>query len=198
MPYNYNGSCKRKIFENGVETGYYEECDYPTRHKEFMTEMTHICLDVDKNANSVVVQAVNDCKNYEFYLHTSNSATKVNQKFRIILPLENPIPAELLQDAKVYKEFILKFNVVGTIDLNEVTEKIQGVRKGINIFVTPNNINLIYEKILKSKKTKFRLISDSVVIYFEKDTVLYIEGSSKKIKLCDIEATGFNVKMLDN
>jgi len=96
------------------------------------------------------------------------------------------------------KEFILKFNVVGTIDLNDVTEKVNGIRKGIDIYVPSENINLIYEEILKSKKIKFRLIFESIVIYFEKDNVLYIEGASKKIKLCDIEATGFNAKILDN
>jgi len=96
------------------------------------------------------------------------------------------------------KEFVLKFNVVGTIDLNDVTEKVNGTRKGIEIYVPSENLNLIYEEILKSKKIKFRLIFGSVVIYFEKDNVLYIEGTSKKIKLCDIEAAGFNAKILDN
>jgi hypothetical protein len=67
------------------------------------------------------------------------------------------------------EQFTLKFNVVGTVDLNEVTSKIKGRKIGIDIIVPSENIDLIYEEILKSKSIKFRLISDSLVIYFEKD-----------------------------
>jgi len=57
---------------------------------------------------------------------------------------------------------------------------------------------LIFDELLKSKTVKFRLVCDSITIYFEKDTVLYIEGQSKKIKLCDIEANNFNAKLLED
>jgi len=96
------------------------------------------------------------------------------------------------------EEFILKFNVVGTIDLNDVSSKVKGRKIGIDIIVPSENLNLIYEEILKSKTVKFRLITNTVVIYFEKDNILHIEGPSKKIKLCDIEAQGFKAKILDN
>jgi len=96
------------------------------------------------------------------------------------------------------KDFILKFNVVGNIDLLEVANKVKGKKQGIDIIVPSENLPFIFDHILKSKSAKFRLVTDAVVIYFEKDTVLYIEGVSKKIKLCDIEAQNFNAKVLDN
>ncbi|MDD3975559.1 MAG: hypothetical protein PHN22_00125 [Candidatus ainarchaeum sp.] len=96
------------------------------------------------------------------------------------------------------EEFILKFNVVGTVDLLEISEKIKGRKMGIDIVMPSKNIDLVFEEILKSKATKFRLISENIVIYFEKDTILYIEGLSKKIKLCDIDAQSFNAKIIDN
>ncbi len=95
------------------------------------------------------------------------------------------------------KEFILKFNVVGTVDIVEVANKVKGKKQGIDIIVPSENLGLIFDEILKSKTVKFRLITDVITIYFEKDTVLYIEGQSKKIKLCDIEAQNFNAKVLD-
>ena len=95
-------------------------------------------------------------------------------------------------------EFVLKFNVVGTVDLNEVAEHIKGKKFGIDIVFPKDNLHLIYEEILKSKSTKFRLIADQIVIYFEKDNILRIEGPSKKVKLCDIISKEFDVKLLDN
>lgn len=95
------------------------------------------------------------------------------------------------------KEFILKFNVVGNIDLVDVANKVNGKKQGIDIIVPSQNLPLIFNHILKSKSARFRLVTDTVVIYFEKDNVLYIEGLCKKIKLCDIEAQNFNAKVLD-
>jgi hypothetical protein len=95
------------------------------------------------------------------------------------------------------QEFVLKFNVVGTVDLVDVANKVKGKKQGIDIIVFSENLNLIFDEILKSKTVKFRLATKVVTIYFEKDTVLYIEGPSKKIKLCDIEAQNFNAKILE-
>jgi hypothetical protein len=95
-------------------------------------------------------------------------------------------------------QFILKFSVVGTVDLNDIAKHIKGKKYGIDIIVPRENIDLIYEEILKSKTTKFRLVYESLAIYFEKDNVLRIEGASKKIKLCDINAKEFDAKLLDN
>lgn len=96
------------------------------------------------------------------------------------------------------KDFVLKFNVVGTIDLSDVSQKVKGKKQGIDIIVPSENIYLIFDEILKSKTVRFRLITDSITIYFEKDTVLYIEGQSKKVKLCDIEAQNFNAKIIED
>jgi hypothetical protein len=95
-------------------------------------------------------------------------------------------------------DFILKFNVVGTVDLNEVADHIKGKKIGIDIIVPKDNLYLIYEEILKSKSAKFRLIANNLVIYFEKDNILRIEAPSKKIKLCDITSKEFDAKLLEN
>ena len=71
-----------------------------------------------------------------------------------------------LVDSFSIEEFTLKFNVVGTVDLQEVSEKIKGRKIGIDIIVPSKNINLIFEEILKSKTTKFKLISENILIYF--------------------------------
>lgn len=94
-------------------------------------------------------------------------------------------------------EFVLKFNVVGTIDLNNIAEHIQGRKVGIDIIVSATKINLIFDEILKAQTTKFRLSSESLVIYFEKDTVLHIEGPSKKIKIADTIAKDFGGKLIN-
>ncbi len=95
-------------------------------------------------------------------------------------------------------KFVLKFNVVGTIDLSEVAKLIKGQKQGINIVLPSENVSLIYEEILKSKPIKFRIVYGPLAIYFEKDNVLYIEAPSKKIELCDSTAKEFNAKLLDN
>ncbi len=94
-------------------------------------------------------------------------------------------------------EFILKFNVVGTIDLNNIAEHVNGRKVGIDIIVPASSIDLIYDEILKAQTVKFRLSSESLVIYFEKDSILYIEGPSKKIKIADVVAKEFGGKLLD-
>ncbi|MFA5746000.1 MAG: hypothetical protein WCX82_01185 [archaeon] len=95
------------------------------------------------------------------------------------------------------EEFVLKFNVMGTVDLSNIAEHVQGRKAGIDIIVPATNIDLIYDEILKSQTIKFRLSSESLVIYFEKDTVLHLEGASKKIKICDVESKNFGGKLID-
>ncbi len=94
--------------------------------------------------------------------------------------------------------FVLKFNVVGTVDLSEIAKQVNGKKVGIDILVSSENVHLVYEEILKTKPVKFRLVYNSIAIYFEKDNVLYIEAPSKKIELCDSSAKEFNAKLLDN
>jgi hypothetical protein len=104
---------------------------------------------------------------------------------------------EKLVESFEISEFVLKFNVVGTIDLNNIAEHIQGRKVGIDIIVPATNINLIYDEILKAQTTKFRLASESLVIYFEKDTILHIEAPSKKIKIADTIAKDFGGKLIN-
>lgn len=104
---------------------------------------------------------------------------------------------EKLVDSFEIQEFVLKFNVVGTIDLNNIAEHIQGRKVGIDIIVPATNIQLIYDEILKAQTLKFRLSCESLVIYFEKDTVLHIEGPSKKIKIADTIAKDFDGKLIN-
>lgn len=94
-------------------------------------------------------------------------------------------------------EFVLKFNIVGTIDLNTIATHIEGRKVGTDIVVSANNLELIYEEVLKSNNLKFRLVSESIVIYFEKDNILIIDGSSKKVKICDLAAEEFGGKLVD-
>jgi|GEM_PF-953389 len=96
------------------------------------------------------------------------------------------------------EEFVLKFNVVGTIDLNDISQRINGRKTGIDIIIPSSNLKLVYDEILKSKGGKFRLITDTINIYFEKDNVLYIEAPSTKIKICDADAQTYGAKLLDN
>ena len=96
------------------------------------------------------------------------------------------------------EEFVLKFSVVGTIDLNNIATHVGGRKVGIDIVVPASNIDLIFDEILKSQNMKFRLSSsEGIVVYFEKDNILHIEAPSKKIKLADSIAKEFDGKLLD-
>lgn len=95
------------------------------------------------------------------------------------------------------EEFILKFSVVGTMDLSNIASHIGGRKVGIDIIVPASNMDLIFDEVLKSQNTKFRLSSENLVVYFEKDNILHIEAPSKKIKLADSIAKEFDGKLLD-
>jgi hypothetical protein len=123
-------------------------------------------------------------RNYRTYVFENSKKSKEYlQKLITIFNIDN---------------FLLKFNVVGTIDLSDIAKHIKGKKVGIDIIVPSDNVSLIYEEILKSKPIKFRLVYNQVAIYFEKDNVLYIEAPSKKIELCDSSAKEFGAKLLDN
>jgi len=96
------------------------------------------------------------------------------------------------------ENFTLKFNVVGNIDLTDVASKVQGKKNGIDILVPSENINLIFEEIIKAQTTKFRLITEKITIYFEKENVVYIEGPSTSIEFADGDAKQFDAQILDN
>jgi len=104
---------------------------------------------------------------------------------------------EKLVESFEISEFVLKFNVVGTIDLNNIAEHIQGRKVGIDIIVPATNINLIFDEVLKAQTIKFRIASENIVIYFEKDTILQIEAPSKKIKIADATAKEFGGKLVN-
>ncbi len=96
------------------------------------------------------------------------------------------------------ENFTLKFNVVGTIDLADVANRVQGKKTGIDIVFPSDNINLIFEEVLKSQTNKFRLITEKIAIYFEKENIIYIEGPSQSIKFADGDAKQFNAQVLEN
>ena len=75
--------------------------------KSSATEMTHLLLDVDKDSNALIVKVIKELKPFEYYLYTSKSATKANMKFRVILPLSEPIPMRLLKETSIWKKFIM-------------------------------------------------------------------------------------------
>ncbi|HRS42483.1 MAG TPA: hypothetical protein P5530_01225 [Candidatus Diapherotrites archaeon] len=104
---------------------------------------------------------------------------------------------EKLIESFEISEFVLKFNVVGTIDLNNIAEHVKGRKVGIDIIVPATNINLIFDEVLKAQTMKFRLASESLLIYFEKDNILQLEAPSKKIKIADTIAKDFGAKLID-
>lgn len=97
------------------------------------------------------------------------------------------------------EEFVLKFSVVGTVDLNNIATHVGGRKVGIDIIVPSSNLDLIFDEILKSQNIKFRLSSsEGILIYFEKDNILHLEAQSKKIKLLDSIAKDFDSNLLDD
>jgi len=153
-----------------------------------------------KKMNLIVSNIKNDMDLFNKELDLGNNFLEKYRTYRTYIFSDSKKSQEYLKkliDSFSIDELILKVNVVGTIDLNEISEKIKGKKIGTDIIILPENINLIYDEILKSKAIKFRLVTDSIVIYFEKDNVLYIEGPSKKIKLCDIDAQSFGAKILE-
>ncbi len=94
--------------------------------------------------------------------------------------------------------FTLKFNVVGNIDLADVANRVQGKKNGIDIIVPSENVSLIFEEVIKAQTTKFRLMSEKITIYFEKENIVYIEGPSKSIEFADGDARQFGAQILEN
>lgn len=152
-------------------------------------KMKSVVFDIKEDMNVFYKELENANKfleNYRSYRnYTFKDTTKSHEFVKKII------------DSFNIKEFILRFNVVGTIDLNEVAKKVNGKRQGIDIIVSSENLSLIYSEILKSKSIKFRLVCEFINIYYESGINLYIEGPSKKIRLCDIEASNFDAKILD-
>lgn len=183
-----------KQISNAVDKQKYLEKDIEEEIKKrelisLFKKMKAIIYEIKEDTASFYKEIENADKfleNYRSYRNYTFTDTSKSQEF-----------VKKIIDSLNVKDFILRFNVVGTIDLNEVTEKIKGKKQGTDIIVSSENLDLIYSEILKSKTIKFRLICDVLNIYFEKNTVLYIEGPSKKIRLCDIEAPNYNAKVLD-
>lgn len=103
-----------------------------------------------------------------------------------------------IADSFNIEEFILKFSVVGTVDLNVIATHVDGRKIGSDIIVSVKNIDLIFDEVLKSQNIKFRLASsEGVIIYFEKDNVLHIDAPSKKIKLIDSISRDFGATLIN-
>lgn len=150
----------------------------------------------------IVIENVNaEINDFEKKIAAGDAFLENFRCYRLMI-FENPKKTkefiEKLIDSFEISEFVLKFNVVGTIDLNNIAEHVQGRRVGIDIIVSASNINLIFEEVLKAQTTKFRLVSESIVIYFEKDNVLQLEAPSKKIKIADTIAKDFGAKLVDD
>lgn len=150
----------------------------------------------------IVIENVNaEINDYEKKIAAGDAFLENFRCYRLMI-FENPKKTkefiEKLIDSFEISEFVLKFNVVGTIDLNNIAEHVQGRRVGIDIIVSASNINLIFDEVLKAQNTKFRLVSESIVIYFEKDTILQLEAPSKKIKIADTIAKDFGAKLVDD
>jgi len=191
---------------NGLINDYKELNDIVKKNEHLEKEMEseinkRELISLFKKMNSTVSNIKEEMDSFYKEMHEADKFLEKYRAYRTYFFSDTLKAKEYLQkliSSFDIKEFTLKFNVVGTIDLNEISTKIKGKKQGIDIIVFSENIDLIFDELLKSKTVKFRLVCDSITIYFEKDTVLYIEGQSKKIKLCDIEANNFNAKLLED
>ncbi len=138
--------------------------------------------------------------NYEKDINLGNVFLEKFRTYRTIVFENSKKSKEYLRkiiDSFNIEEFNLKFSVVGTIDLNNIATHIGGKKVGIDVIFPASNIDLIFDEVLKSQNLKFRLSSEGIVIYFEKDNILHLEAPSKKIKLADSIAKEFDGKLLD-
>lgn len=138
--------------------------------------------------------------NYEKDINLGNVFLEKFRTYRTIVFENSKKSKEYLRkiiDSFNIEEFNLKFSVVGTIDLNNIATHIGGKKVGIDVIFPASNIDLIFDEVLKSQNLKFRLASEGIVIYFEKDNILHLEAPSKKIKLADSIAKEFDGKLLD-
>ncbi len=153
-----------------------------------------------KKMHVLIQQIKQDIDTFEKELQHGNQLLETFRSHRKIIFENAKKSKEFINkiiDSFNISEFVLKFNVVGTIDLNTIATHIEGRKVGTDIIVPSANLDLIYEEVLKSNNLKFRLVSESVVIYFEKDNVLVIDGTSKKVKICDSAAADFGGKLLE-
>jgi len=154
-----------------------------------------------KKMQILIENLKDEINNYEKEINQGNLFLENFRTYRTIVFENSKKSKEYLQkiiDAFNLEEFILKFSVVGTIDLNNIATHIGGRKLGIDIVFPASNIDLIFDEILKSQNLKFRLSSsEGIIIYFEKDNVLHIEAPSKKIKLADSIAKEFDGKLLN-
>lgn len=154
-----------------------------------------------KKMQTLIENLKEEIDNYEKEINQGNAFLENFRTYRTIVFENSKKSKDYLTkiiDSFSIEEFILKFSVVGTIDLNNIAAHVGGRKVGIDIVVPASNIDLIFDEILKSQNMKFRLSSsEGIVIYFEKDNILHIEAPSKKIKLADSIAKEFDGKLLD-
>lgn len=154
-----------------------------------------------KKMQTLIENLKEEIDNYEKEINQGNAFLENFRTYRTIVFENSKKSKDYLTkiiDSFSIEEFILKFSVVGTIDLNNIAVHVGGRKVGIDIVVPASNIDLIFDEILKSQNMKFRLSSsEGIVIYFEKDNILHIEAPSKKIKLADSIAKEFDGKLLD-
>jgi len=154
-----------------------------------------------KKMQTLIENLKDEIDNYEKEINQGNAFLENFRTYRTIVFENSKKSKDYLTkiiDSFSIEEFILKFSVVGTIDLNNIAAHVGGRKVGIDIVVPASNIDLIFDEILKSQNLKFRLSSsEGIVIYFEKDNILHIEAPSKKIKLADSIAKEFDGKLLD-
>ena len=154
-----------------------------------------------KKMQTLIENLKDEIDNYEKEINQGNAFLENFRTYRTIVFENSKKSKDYLTkiiDSFSIEEFVLKFSVVGTIDLNNIAAHVGGRKVGIDIVVPASNIDLIFDEILKSQNMKFRLSSsEGIVIYFEKDNILHIEAPSKKIKLADSIAKEFDGKLLD-
>ncbi len=153
-----------------------------------------------KKMLALIENLKDEIDSYEKILHEGNDFLETFRSYRTVVFENSKKSREYLKkivDSFNLEEFVLKFSVVGTIDLTNIATLVGGRKAGIDIIVPASNIDLIFDEILKSQNLKFRLACEGFVIYFEKDNVLHIEATSQKIKLADSIAKEFDGKLLD-
>jgi hypothetical protein len=138
-------------FKNNVD-------EFITREKKNAIEMTYLVFDIDSDSKNNLKKVVKDLKDYEYYLYFSKSATKENPKFRVILPLDKPIPMKYFENHSIWAMYMKKYFPYHD----------QGAARRFGGYYLPNRGEIYKYKINKNENTKIIDIRDHFIKFHDK------------------------------
>jgi hypothetical protein len=103
-----------------------------------------------KKMHVLIQQIKQDIDTFEKELQHGNQLLETFRSHRKIIFENAKKSKEFINkiiDSFNISEFVLKFNVVGTIDLNTIATHIEGRKVGTDIIVPSANLDLIYEEV---------------------------------------------------